>query len=197
MRQVRAGFLLIFITIGLLLSGCSSTTSHSSAGIFVAPLGPYGDADNYPANSTFTDGNTILEITKGPVRILSVEFQDSGSKPAVLGIWIRPLSPTIIPYDSANGYPPTAPSAWQGAIKADGATLNGPIGDQPHADFELLIGYRMAASGRYSRSAVIIRYQYAGRTATLIHPSWLDLCVGNTHSLPCPTDAITPSSSSR
>jgi hypothetical protein len=192
MMWMRTGLAAAAIAMGSIVGGCGLVAPHAPEKVFLAPLGPYGEADNYPADSELTDGNSILEIVRGPVRILSITFRDTGVKPEILGIMIRPLSPTVIPFDKARNYPPDDPSEWRGAIVADGATLRGPAAGTAHADFELLVGYRMPDSGHYGRRAVVIKYEYAGRTATLIHPSWIDLCVGTKNSPPCPSDAGSP-----
>jgi hypothetical protein len=182
---MRAGLLVLVPTIMLLVvSGCQATDEAES--VFKSPLGPYGEAYAYPAGSTLTDGNTILELTDGPVRILSISFQDAGQKPKLLAVRIRPLSATAIPFDSEPTFPPP-PSVLAGSAVASGAVLNGPERGQPFSGYELIVGYRMPLAGRYVRTSVTIRYEFKKHIMTLFHPSWIALCVGTSGKTPCPS----------
>jgi hypothetical protein len=162
----------------LALVACSSTPESAPDRVFVPPLGPYGWAHTFEPGATLTDGGPILEITTGPIRIISITIRASGAKVTVLGIYIRSLRPAV-PFTGALGFPPDDTTQWRGAEPAVGAILDGPGPGEVHADFELLIGYRMPASGIYRSDGVVISYEYRGRRATINHPSQVVLCAGS------------------
>ena len=179
MRWMRAGLIL-----SVLLSVTSCSAKDETPTVFTAPLGSYGEAYTYPAGSSLTDGNTILELTDGPVRVLSISFQEDGQKAVVLGTRIRALSETAIPFDSVPGF--TADSATlAGSVVADGAMLSGPATGRPFAAYEVIVGYQMPSGGRYVRTGMTITYEYKHQVLTQFHPSWIALCVGASNQTPC------------
>lgn len=177
MRRMRTG-LAVILALCAAISACSSKPrAYRDDHVFIPPLGPYGWSSTFPAGTKLTDGGPILEISAGPIRIVSIEVKQSGTSPQILGIYVRRLIPAH-PFTGALGFPPTDSADWDGAQPAVGAVLGGPQPGSAHADYEILVGYQMPPAGHYHSDGLVITYEYQGHRSTITHPSEVDLCVG-------------------
>lgn len=191
-RLARAIALLALVCVAGTASACTSLGGGPAAQLdpSLAPTGDdvflvsagntYGWTASYAPGFVLTDGYTIVSVAKGPIAIVSVRLLATGATADVLGVRIRRLhgDNPVQPYNEEDGYPTKDPVGWSGSEPADGAVLTGPLpGDpDPTAYYELLIGYRVQISGTYSRSGVVISYEYRGRIRTVTIPSMVDFC---------------------
>lgn len=177
MRTMRLVSLLV-LTVCAALGACGSTSKATSDQVFRPPTGPYGWAHTFTPGTVFTDGFTVLEISGGPVRIVTIDVQQAGTAATVIGVEIRPLGGEIQQFEGTVGFPPKDPGASAGAVPAMGAVLDGPTPGSAHADYELLVGYRIGPAGTYHRDRIVITYEYQAHRSTVTEPSEIDLCVG-------------------
>ncbi len=190
MRTTRTGALAVALC--AVLAGCSSASNATSDQVFRRPTGPYGWAHTFTPGTVFTDGFTVLEITGGTVRIVTVDVQHTGTDATLLGVDIRPLGGEIGEFEGTLGFPPMDVGASAGAVPAVGAVLDGPTPGSTRAAYELLIGYRIGSVGTYHRNRIVITYEYQGHRSTLTEPSEIDLCVGSgPEDPPCTPDEDT------
>src|SRR5262249_47678277 len=111
--RIRAVWML---TLLLATTACTHAGSAQRSGALEMPPGPYGWHGSVAPNSSITDGSTILEIARGPVRILSVTPKQSGAIADILGIDIRVLDHTTMePFLMTPGFPAQKPADWAGA----------------------------------------------------------------------------------
>src|SRR5690242_2127796 len=125
MRTMRTGPLLA-AAVCAVLGACGSAPKATSDHVFLPPTGPYGWANTFTPGTVVTDGFTVLEISGGPVRIVTVDLQQTGTAATLVGVDVRPLRPADTEFEGTLGFPPTDPEASSGAVPAAGALLTGP-----------------------------------------------------------------------
>ena len=164
------------LVLGLAL-GLSACTGPAQGGDELDIAESYGATNSYDGGVTFTDGVTIIEVKKGPIRLISAEPVLSDANPArYLGARVRLLGrPDWIPHTTAEQFPPTNPE-MAGSSPVNGFEVS-PVAAQERTHIELMFGFEVTGQGRITRRGVNLTYEYGGEKRKAFVPSYLAVCV--------------------
>lgn len=153
----------------VLVAGC--TPSVQPGALLEVPP-PHGWEAQQNVGSVFTDAFETLDVVSQPITLTDVRFE--GGEPGIelIGYEIVPPGRHYATLQRLPGFPPVSTDLPTTRVRP-GDEL---VPDPTRQGYELLLGVKVAAEGRWVRSGIVVHYRNAGRDYVQTLPAELVVC---------------------